>query len=318
MNLETLAKAAGAVPDADPNTLAAARHQLDRAINASDTRVTVLRRSRNRRRWGATLLASAAVTGAVFAGPVINAAPASAQEVMLAAADAAGDQFDEVGEAPYWHVVSEEEVPGVEPFRRETWVGRNGDWIYRSEEDAARHAAKTGGPLDPEHIRTEIYPGEDDTFEVVEALPTDPGRLEAALRAKIREYGPEEGEESEGWDPDAELMGQVVELLFENPASPSLRQAAWEVAATIPDVEVIGDLTDSFGRRGTALEWVSNPLEDQRSVVIIDPSSGIILEERYIRGTENVGRWTLVEQGPTATVPEADCEPGTVGGRPCY
>src|SRR4051812_46071752 len=131
MNIDTLAKTTGDIDFPTPERLAAGRHQLDVAIHAADVRVTTVLRRRRRRRRGVSALAGAAAAAAtaVFAMPLFPAVPASAEEVLLAAADAAGQQVDEAAGAAYWHVTSEVDYPYTEPFRREKWVSRSGESI---------------------------------------------------------------------------------------------------------------------------------------------------------------------------------------------
>jgi hypothetical protein len=62
----------------------------------------------------------------------------------------------------------------------------------------------------------------------------------------------------------------VLGLLVETPASPALREALYDVAASIPGVAVNGDYTDSLGRTGTALSLGGETL-------VIDPASGQLL-----------------------------------------
>lgn len=326
MNLDTLAKAAGDVAEPTPDNLAAGRYRLDGAIDAAGMRVAALRRGRRQRRWGISALVGAAAAGVLLAVPLFTAGPASAEGVLLAAADAAGRQADVAAGAPYWHVASEVDYPTTEPFRREIWQARDGQSILRDEMLAAQAAAAAGtSTLDPALIRTEglvnegpvqsaifVVGGEVLTWQDLDALPTDATELGAFLREKVS--GHQAGEDNELWE-------SVTGLLQESPASPALRRALWQVAASIPDVELVGAMTDSAGRHGTAVE--RNQLDQgwYRVLYILDPADGTLLETQDIdaEGTV-VYRWTLLEQGPSDTAPAAQpplCGPGSDSGRSC-
>lgn len=303
MNIDTLAKVAGDVTTPTPDHLTAGRDRLDDAIRAADVRVTAVRRGRRPRRWGITALAgAAAATAAVIALPLGVAGPASAEEVLLLAAEAAGQQADGAAGAAYWHVVSEVDYPTTEPFRREIWQGRTADTIVRDEHSAAEVAG--AGPLDPALIRTESF-GEPATYIVggqpltwldLEALPTDAGELERLLREKVS--GHQSGEDNELWE-------SVTGLLSESPASPALRRALWQVAANIPDVELLGVRTDAAGRQGTAIERDQLDQGWYRVVYILDPEDGTLLEAQYIDADGALAwRQTQLQQGPSATAPE--------------
>lgn len=319
MNLDTLATRAGAVADPTPDTLAAGRHRLDDAITAAGARVTAVRRSRRPRRWGITALAGAAAAAvAVLAVPLVVAAPASAEEVLLAAAQAAGQQTDEAAGAAYWHVVSEVDYPDTDPFRREIWQGRTEDSILRDEVLAAEAAAD--GPTDDALTRTEslggpasfVVGGEPLSWADLETLPTDAVELEAMLREMVA--GHASGEENELWE-------SVTGLLRESPASPALRRALWQVAAGMPDVELLGAMTDAAGRQGTAIERDQLDAGWYRVVYILDPADGTLLETRDIDADGNVVyRQTLLEQQPSDSAPQAQpplCGPGSDDGRSC-
>ena len=51
------------------------------------------------------------------------------------------------------------------------------------------------------------------------------------------------------WDTDTQLWVAVTDLLRFSPASSALRRALWQIAATIPGVELIGHTTDALGRQ---------------------------------------------------------------------
>jgi len=130
-------------------------------------------------------------------------------------------------------------------------------------------------------------------------LPTDPRRLAAWLRAESR---------GQGTDPDAELFVAVGDLLRESPAPPALRAALYRVAAEVPDVRLVGTVTDAAGRRGIAVERGEGELLIR---YVVDPADGRLLEEQQGSDAPGAGcgveaascfwRSTYLSQGPVAT-----------------
>jgi hypothetical protein len=301
------------VTDPSPETLLAARHSLDEAISAADQRVVALRRTRRPRRRVITALAAAvAATAAVLAVPVLTAGPASAEAVLLAAADAAGRQPDHTEGAAYWHVVSELDYLDGVPFHREIWLGRTAETVSRTADIAAAtgHAPDytmgNGGPsvfAVGDHLLS---------WADLDALPTDPVELGALLRAYVA--GHQSGEENALWE-------GVTGLLRESPASPALRRALWQVAAGMPNVELLGTMTDAAGRQGTAIARDQLDRGWFRVVYIFDPADGSMLETRDIAADGTVQyRQTTLDEEPSATAPPADppaCGPGSLSGKSC-
>lgn len=319
MNLDTLARSAGHVPGPDPDQLSTGRRRLDASIDAAGKRVTAARRGRRPRRWGISALAGTAAAGAaLLVVPLLGAGPASAEEVLLAAADAAGQQVDRAAGAAYWHVTSEVQRPDTEPFRRDIWQARSGETILRDESLAAEQSGN--GALDPGVIRTEsleqpatyVVGGEPLTWDDLGELPTDAVELRELLEEMVRDHP--SGEDNELWE-------GVTGLLRESPASPALRRALWQVAATVPDVELVGAMTDSIGREGTAIERDQLDQGWYRVVYILDPTDGTLLETRNIAADGTVAfRATQLTQVPTETAPTPQaprCGPGSESGRSC-
>jgi hypothetical protein len=121
-------------------------------------------------------------------------------------------------------------------------------------------------------------------------LPTDPAKLDQLLSSGINGAGP---------DDDSEMFVIVGDLLRESPAPPALRKALWEVAATIPGITLVGEVTDHAGRAGVAVER-------HGTRYVLDPSDGRLLEE-------GSGDWqsTYLSQGPADSAPKANAEWGT-------
>ena len=325
LDLDALARQAGQVTDPTPDRLLAGRRQLRAAIDQADTRVAALRRARRRssRRWVVSALAgAAAVAATVLVVPLATAPSASAEQVLLVTARAAGEQPDRTAGAAYWYVRSEVDYPETEPFEREIWQGRSGDGVLRDGGSAA--GLNSDGVVDPARLRTEsldrssmfVVGGDPLSWQDLEGLPTDPDRLGALLQQKVTGFNAdaEFGESNALWE-------GITGLLRESPASPALRQALWEVAARMPDVELVGPMTDAVGRPGTAIERDQRDQGWHRVVYILDPATGALLETRDVdEDGDVVFRLTELVQEPRATAPAAQpplCGPGSVPERSC-
>jgi len=302
-----------------PDAFARAAARLDAEVLAAGHRVHLARRAKRRRRTALVSLASVAAAAALVVAPTLDLggvrSPDSAQAaaVLVSAAAAAGSQAGGWPDAPYWHVVSELQYDG-QSYPREMWRGRVADSALQ---DGFAFPG-TDSDLGPDGVYTAgIGPAVFDAGSSVDwaglyALPTDPTELERVLR---------EGGEGKGPDPDSELWSVVGELQRETPASPALRSALWTVASRIPGVVLVGDVTDSAGRAGTAVERDTTGDNWYRERYILDPATGDILEEvSYDKDGRVTYRMTILSQGPTDTAPAADppiCGPGSVPEHSC-
>lgn len=320
MDIDTLAERAGEVPGPTPDQLLAGRRRLDDATQQAATGVVAPRRSRRgRRRWAFTALTgAAAATTAVLAVTFGSAPQASAELILLVTAEAAGQQPDRAAGAAYWYVRSEVDNPQSPPAKREIWLSRSDESVLRDETTARR--APGSGSADPAQVRTQGLDGpatfsaggDPLSWEELDALPTDPDALEALIRKNVA--GHDAGEENQLWE-------SVTGLLRESPASPALRQALWEVAAGMPDVELVGPMTDAAGRRGTGIERDQLDQGWYRVIYILDPGTGALLETKNLDEDGDVDwRQTQLVQEPRDTAPRAQpplCGPGSVPERSC-
>lgn len=310
MNIDTLANTTGRIASPTPAQLAAGRLQLDAAIKTDSASVAAARRGPRPRRWGLSALALAgAAAAAVLVAPLLlTTAPASAREVLLAAADAAGHEVDQAAGAAYWHVTSEVDELSTDPYRRDVWKGRSDVSVLRTEQFAAEAAKAAGGALDPTLVRTEslgpaMFSIGDEalSWAELEQLPTNADELKEFLTEKVRDHPA--GEDNQLWE-------VVTGLLLESPASPALRRALWEVAASIPNVELLGPMTDSVGREGVAVEYNQLDRGWYRVVLILDPTNGTLFETRNIDADGVINfRMTQLSQEASATAPTPEASP---------
>lgn len=102
------------------------------------------------------------------------------------------------------------------------------------------------------------------------SLSTDPSALASQLLAGKLERVPS--------GPGEEFI-QIGDLLRETDASPALRAAAFQVAANIPGVELLGQVRDHIGRIGIGLAMTFGGV---RNELIFDPSTSALLGEEGV------------------------------------
>ncbi|MFI2104834.1 CU044_5270 family protein [Isoptericola sp. NPDC019693] len=283
---------------------------------------------RARRRWWPRVAAAGTAVAAIVAAGVLGTAPASAELVLLEAADGAATQ--PVGDGEYWYVHEQVTESGMGPYElgpydREVWRSRD-TLLIKDEISAALAAAEHGdSTLDPSLVRVldlsdtvegggpPVFGGNPQfTWDELDELPTEPAALTEQLTAGMpaSDHGYE-------WD----LWSQAVSLLQGSPAGPELRRALWQILAGIPDVELIGHTPDSTGRDATAVRADFSDRGLGIAELLLDPVSGALLETRLMDndGTVMLGT-TVLEQGPRDSAPAPEpplCGPGSVPETSC-
>jgi hypothetical protein len=282
MDLDTLLAETAQVPDVSSAALAEARHRMEQSF--PPVQLIAVRR-RRRRRALTTGLVAAAASLVLVAAPTLSGNPhdQAAAQVLKQAGASAGAQAGDWKDAAYWHSVSRYTGAQGTTFRREIWIGHDRNGSLKDPGVDAGVVIPLGEGIFPAGAGGIDWDGLWD-------LPTDPKALDKVLRSGINGAGP---------DDDSEMFVIVGDLLRESPAPPALRKALWEVAATIPGIELVGEVTDHAGRGGVAVER-------HGTRYVLDPSDGRLLEE-------GSGDWqtTYLEQGPADTAPTADADWGT-------
>ncbi|MGJ6968724.1 CU044_5270 family protein [Streptosporangium sp. G11] len=137
------------------------------------------------------------------------------------------------------------------------------------------------------------------TLKEIEALPADPEALKKRAAEAIRRDRDFVGSVEGG------LPGTLASLLYELPASPQVRSAAYKALATLPAVRVEGPTTDSRGRPGIAVTFPIQEGRPARDRLIIDPDTSKVLAVDAIgmpKGKGN-GGGVVLESGWTGTKP---------------
>lgn len=265
-------------------------------------------------RWQGLTSALAVATAAVLAwilvlSPLLlggQGASAAAARVLRAAAHTAslqpvhtlqtgqyaytkseGAYFDETATAggTLWGVLV--------PTTREIWIAPDGSGRIRQVSDPPSFLAPgdrarweaAGSPPLSQLSGSDTYdkyfgpgglafPLDIDGFHQAELLrlATDPAALSSAIRA-IAASNPN----PLGW----EMLTIVSDILGESAAPPQLRAALYQVAATIPGIELVGTVRDRAGRSGIA---VAASRSDLRLELIFDPrTSALLAKEETLR-----------------------------------
>ena len=302
-----------------------AERSLHRILATRNTpapkRVLTSLRTRRSYRLGLTAIVAAAATAALVIGPTIGTddtlPPATAAaQVLLKASAAAGDQGEGWPNATYWHIVIDRQYLKFSPTpeaveREEAWWGREGNSVLKS----------ASGELNWTFPWQSGIGGKGMTWADLYQLPTDPVALERTLRAGMVVERADLGEldQRSSVSVDALLFARLGDMMRESPASPALQSALWAVAANIPGVELIGDVTDAAGRSGVAVQLGANRY-------VVDPSNGRLLEWYALQPVgattfspgpfapgqemEITARWTILEQGPAESAPIPDYPQG--------
>lgn len=197
-----------------------------------------------------------------------------------AAARAYAAQQDGWPHAAYWRADSIV-VRSGRTYHREIWIAHNGDAVL---EDGSIPLPPGPQPVHPPGSGFGLLGTKPGwlTWAEIYALPTDPAKLAPLLTRYSTGLG---GSQARN------LWATVLGLLVETPASPALREALYDVAASIPGVAVNGDYTDSLGRTGTALSLGGETL-------VIDPASGQLLA-----WIGDGFAYTYTFQGPATSAP---------------
>jgi hypothetical protein len=185
-------------------------------------------------------------------------------------------------QATYWDTVSQmtsSSCPGQFEISS-TWLGKDGSMVV---------ANKTTGPISSNALSgcqnptgNSVYPvggypvgvqlgGQIYTWSQWAALPSDPAELWPIVQADANVgVAPGKGGITFTYD-------TIANALAQDPVSPAMREALFEVMEKIPGVTVSGQYTDSLGRTGTALT-LHDPVNGDFTVVI-DIANGQLLAQ---------------------------------------
>jgi len=248
---------------------------------------------------GPAAQAGGAASSTAAATPSETSAPpttdVTAATLLRKVGAAAGAQPGGWPNAAYWYVKSTY-IRASKPYTREIWQAHYGSGVL--DDNGVGSVSVLGNAQFIVGLKTL-------TWDQLYQLPTDPAKLKAVLVAD------DKGESDYG-GASGTLFSDIGDLLTESPASPALRQALYDVAATIPGVTIKDDYTDRLGRTGTAVSFGGND-STGLPMLVIDPSNGAPLDAvygDYTRATCTGGTcvsgayYSYLSQGPADTVPK--------------
>ncbi|MFI6291037.1 CU044_5270 family protein [Nonomuraea sp. NPDC050790] len=136
------------------------------------------------------------------------------------------------------------------------------------------------------------------TIKQIEALPADPEALKKRATEAIGSDRDLAGPAQDG------LPRTLASLLYELPASPQVRSAAYQALATLPAVQVEGAATDPQGRPGIAVTFPIQQGQPTQGRLIIDPGTSQVLTYEITRIPHKADQLTtILESGWTDTRP---------------
>lgn len=248
----------------------------------------------------------AAPEGGLTAAPAVVQAPfTNASQIVNAARTAAGKGSDELGDAPYWKVVSEYTESGIQGSQeitagtRTIWQGITGPGVLRDTTGGSFKVAG-GGILElPQatlRLGSRIY-----TWREVNAGALTTAQIHDLLTLADDATSSLDGRPASEWY----IVKQARELLSETPAAPAVRQAIWQELSTMSGVTTSGRTIDAAGREGWNLTYTVKDHGSQR--LIVDPATGAILQAE-VESQESTYRVTYLHTGPSDSAPTPTAE----------
>jgi hypothetical protein len=271
----------------DPGARRRLRERLQEAIETEPIRLAA--RKRRRRASAAGALAAALSVGLIVSLVLPSANAAAAAELRRLGQVAASGQGPRIGPGQFVMTRLEELVPENNVFvgsdmaftvishlQVTTWIAADSSGFRRTEvissgfaspEDRSAWAAAGRPDILPTagDVRDERFPPDEGPWLDASDLPTDPERLLQALRG---------GAVAERPPGNEEIFVLIGDVLTQGDASPPLRSALFEVAATLDGVRLGGEVDDPLGRHGVAI-FVDG--EASRTQLIFDRETARLL-----------------------------------------
>ncbi len=264
------------------------------------------RRPRRRLLAGAFGLAAAAVAAALVVGlgsGGVHPTDATAAQLLRRVAVVAAQQ-PALRPGQYWYLRSESYQPSSDDARfvRESWRSLDGDGHFvQRQVGGGRSETRpfTGAPsytFFPQSL----------AYEQVVELPTDTDALYSQIERGGAIWAEANGRPA--GDRTKEMFTIVGDWLRSEVAlPPDLRAALYRVAARLPDVELLGDVTDAEGRAGIGVARVDQSL---RHELVIDPRTSQLLMERTVSAADDhVVYEATYEQAGAVDGPDARPKP---------
>lgn len=196
----------------------------------------------------------------------------------------------------------------LRPVSREIWLAADGSGrlsetvgepVFLSEADKEAWIA-AGSP--PTHANNMDFGPDEGAFFDASTLPTDVDELRELVRSRA--------EQADRRPAEVEMFVVIGDFLRETVAPPEVRAALYEVAATLPGVQLLGEMTDHAGRVGIGVAMADGEFQE---VLIFDPATSSLLEHQTV-GLEAYGDhrppvlWgyaTCIESSIVSELPQA-------------
>ncbi|MGH2392146.1 MAG: CU044_5270 family protein [Candidatus Limnocylindria bacterium] len=243
------------------------------------------------RRTAVTALVLATLAIVVVRGPfsfLAGADPAAAAALRHAAAVAAeadplslGDGYLHTRTEALWGFQAAEWMY-LRPLVRDFWIAADGsgriretvgELIFLSEAD---REAWEAGEFTPFALNEDFGPGGLEPQVANASLPTDVDLLRAEVKQRAAATHP--------WATDSQMFVVIGDLLRDPLTPPDVRAALFHVAAGLPGIELLGEMTDRIGRPGLGVAMSAYPMTPfhRQEVIIFDPATSVLLEERTV------------------------------------
>jgi hypothetical protein len=164
------------------------------------------------------------------------------------------------------------------------WIGRDGSgrivrtnqdpqWVTPADRErwlAAGSPSLAGGGIDEQEAPGRLsfaFGSRVLTYDELRALPTDPAVLAPMVEAAAV---------GDSWSAAWQQLDLIAELLRGAPLAPAQSAALYEVASTLPGIELIGPTSDSLGRPGVGVAVTSNGFREE---LVLDSVTGQLLGE---------------------------------------
>lgn len=269
---------------------AARKHQARLALTtAAATQPRRFRWPALRPRRAIAVATAVALLGFVLARgpfPFLSAAdPAAVAALQHAATVAArgpapldiGDGYVYTKTDALW-AFSSQKFTYLRPLTREFWMGADGSGRIRET---------VGEPIFLSETERQTFL--DGGFQVLaldedlpprELEPYPYGPLPADLD-ELRELVRGLAEASDQWPTERGMFTYIGDLLRDPLTPPEVRASLFTLAATLPGVQLLGEMQDEVGRTGVAVS-MTHWWFDQ-DIIIFDPETSALLEERTVR-----------------------------------
>jgi hypothetical protein len=174
---------------------------------------------------------------------------------------------------------SSEKFTYLRPLTREFWIAADGSGRIRETVEEPIFLAESerqtfvDGGFQVSAINEDFPAGE------LAALPYGP--LPSDLN-QLRDVVRGVAEASHPWPrTDAQMFVVIGDLLRDPLTPPDVRASLFNLAATLPGIELLGEMRDEVGRVGLAVSMTHWWVEQQ--IIIFDPETSALLEERTVR-----------------------------------